>query len=254
MNKPAPSSISIAYDAVPYAERDCNLRFPSLDCRIQPSDLTCLVGPHRLQIRAYLQMLAGITKPKIGIVKIFGQSVSELDQAAWRKLRSRIGYLSGASPLLSVQHGLMNVMIPALYHRNLSFRETADKARALMDELNCRFEPTTFPALLSSLQRSQLALARALILDPSLLFLDVPFHDLGAKDRELLGDLLGKYKKDRGVCMIGGLQYPQFLERYADRIIYISEDKVIYFNSWRSFLETEDHDVQGLLSVLQNAK
>ncbi len=254
MNHSSVSSIVIANEAVPYAEKDCSLRFHPLDFRTQLNDLTCLVGPHRLQLRAYLQMLAGITKPKLGIVKIFGQSVSGLDQADWRVLRSRIGYLSGAAPLLSVQHGLMNVMIPALYHGTLSFRETADKARSLLDELNCQFEPTTFPALLSSLQRSQLALARALILNPSLLFLDVPFHDLGAKDREMMGELLGTYKKNRSICMIGGLQYPQFLERHANRIIYISEDKIIYFNCWRTFLETEDHDVQGLLSVLHNAK
>lgn len=148
-----------AYAAVP-APGESTLTFPALDCRIQTSTLTCLVGPHR----------------------------------------SQIGYLSGVSPLLSVQHGLMNVMLPMLYHRKLSFREAADKARKLIAELNCDFEPTTFPAMLNSFQRSQLALARALILEPTLLFLDVPFHDLGAKQREEMGLLLGKYKQQRSVC------------------------------------------------------
>lgn len=253
MNNHVAAATVTAYNAAPYTG-ESNLRSLPLDCRMQPSNLTCLVGPHRFQLRAYLRMLAGITKPGSGKVEIFGQVASELDQAAWRNLRSRIGYLSGTSPLLSVQHGLMNVMIPALYHRDLSFRETADQARALLAELGCHFELTTFPALLTSLERSQLALARALILDPSLLFLDVPFHDLGAKEREIMGEILGKYKQHRAVCMIGGLQYPQFLEQHASRIIYISEHKVINFKSWRSFIQTEDRDVQGLLSVLQSAK
>ncbi|TXL12368.1 hypothetical protein BMR04_15675 [Methylococcaceae bacterium HT3] len=145
-------------------------------------------------------MLAGINNPAQGKVEIFGQTTNELDKAARQKLRSQIGYLSGVSPLLSVQHGLMNVMLPMLYHRKLSFREAADKARKLIAELNCDFEPTTFPAMLNSFQRSQLALARALILEPTLLFLDVPFHDLGAKQREEMGLLLGKYKQQRSVC------------------------------------------------------
>jgi hypothetical protein len=50
--------------------------------------------------------------------------------------------------------------------------------------------------------------------------------------------------------MIGGLQYIHFLEQHADQIIFISELKIITFNGWRSFTQTEDPDVQDLLSVL----
>lgn len=240
-----------AYSAAPDPE-ESTLNFPTLNCQVQPSTLTCLVGPDRSQLRAYLQMLAGISKPRQGKVEILGQMISELDKVARQKLRSQIGYLSGASPLLSVQHGLMNVMLPVLYHRNVFFRVAADQARALMDELECDFEPTIFPAMLDSFQRSQLALARALILDPSLVFLDVPFYDLGAKQREKMGILLEKHTHNRAVCMIGGLQYAHFLEQYVHQIIFISEHKIITFNSWEAFMHTEEQDVKAFLSVLQS--
>ena len=239
----------VAEDAIPYST-ESNLSFPPLKCHIQPSELICLVGPHRSQLRAYLLMLAGISKPVQGNIEILGQVVSELDQQAWQKLRCQIGYLSGASPLLSVQPALMNVMLPLLYHVNLPFREAADKARALLAELGCHFELTTYPALLNSFQRLQLALARALILDPRILILDVPFNNLGASDRQKMGVLLNKYKKNRAVCMMGGLQYPLFLEQYADRIVFISEHKIITFSSWESFIGIEDPAVRELLGLL----
>ncbi len=239
----------VADGAIPYST-ESNLSFPPLKCHIQPSDLICLVGPHRSQLRAYLLMLAGIAKPVQGNMEILGQVISELDQQAWQKLRCQIGYLSGASPLLSVQPALVNVMLPLLYHVNLPFREAADKARALLAELGCHFELTTYPAVLNSFQRLQVALARALILDPRILILDVPFNNLGASDRKKMGELLNHYKNNRAVCMMGGLQYTLFLEQHADRIIFISEHKIIIFNSWKSFMGAEDPDVRELLGLL----
>ena len=188
----------IAEHAVP-ARAESSFNFPSLTCQILPSQLTCLLGPHRTQLRAYLLMLAGISKPEQGKVEIIGQDVSKLDALAWRELRYQVGYLSGSSPLLSTEHGLMNVMLPLLYHHHLSFRETADKARSLLLEMNGDYDPTTYPALLTGFQRSQLALARALIVDPQVLILDLPFNDLGAKEREKMGELLVKYKQNRAV-------------------------------------------------------
>lgn len=239
-----------ASKAVPFLGKSTLHHLP-LSCEVKMGTLTCLVGPYRSQLRMYLKMLAGISKPDEGTVSILGENISSLSQLDWQRLRAEIGYLSGTAPLLSVQHGLMNVMMPALYHQKQTFRETADKARALLSELNCNFEPVTFPAYLNSFQRLQLALARALILDPSLLFLDVPFHDLGANQREKMGEMLGKHIQQRGVCMIGGLQYIHFLEQYASQIIFISENKILNFNSWGAFMQTQDPEARELLNVLQ---
>lgn len=238
-----------AEQAIPY-QLETGLNYPALSCQLQDSSLTCLVGPHRAQLRAYLQMLAGISAPEQGVVNILGKQVSELDQQAWRNFRCQVGYLSGKASLLSTEHGLMNVMLPALYHTDRSFREVADRARSILQELHCDFEPTAYPAQLNSFQQVLLALARALILDPEVLFLDVPFSDLGAKERQEMAVLLERYNENRTMCMIGGLQYPRFLEKYVQQIIFISEKNVFCFNSWASFIQTDEPEIRDLLSIL----
>ena len=109
----------MAHEATPKTKGN-KLLFPPLTCQLAASTLTCLVGPYRSQLRDYLLMLAGIFKPTAGKVEVFGNLTSELNQHQWQKLRSQIGYLSGMAPLQSTQHGLMNVMLPALYHANYS--------------------------------------------------------------------------------------------------------------------------------------
>ena len=107
----------MADKAVPHAQ-GIDLSFPPISCQLFTSKMTCLVGPYRSQLRAYLLMLAGVYRPTAGNVEIFGKSISELNQLQWRKLRCQIGYFSGAAPLESGQDALMNVMMPALYHAN----------------------------------------------------------------------------------------------------------------------------------------
>lgn len=249
MNNQSHQATVTACEATPdKAGSDC--LFPALSCQLVASKLTCLVGPNRSQLRKYLLMLAGVTKPATGTVEIFGQSIAELNHLQWRKLRCQVGYLSGAAPLQLGQNGLMNVMLPALYHLNKPLPETIGKARALLNKLNCQFAFTAFPAQLSGLQKAQLALACALILDPALLILDAPFHGLWVKERDKMGELLANYQHKRTICMIGGLQHPHFLADHARQIIYISEHKVMRFNSWDAFLLAEDPDVKEIRDVL----
>ena len=249
MSDSADTITVISDNAAPNSERK-DLSFPPLSCQLFSSTLTCLVGPHRSQLRDYLLMLAGIYAPISGQVEVFGKDVSELEQLQWRKLRCQIGYFSGIAPLQSVQNALMNVMIPALYHTSMSFQEAMRKAKILLTELSCDFEFSVFPARLDSFQKLQISLARALILDPELLILDVPFNDLGALEREKMGKILGRFQQSRTVCMIGGLQYPHFLADYAHQIIFISEHKIVHFGGWKSFMQAKDADVQELLSLL----
>jgi len=241
------NQVTIKADKARPCSATTQFAFPPLSSQLKSSTLTCLVGPYRVQLRAYLLMLAGLHPLESGSLDILGLNISSLNSQALKQLRCQMGYLSGSAPLLSTQSGLMNVMLPLLYHRSFSFSKALDKAKLLLDELGCQFDFTQFPALLTSFQRSQLAMARALILDPSILIFDLPFHDLGAKEREKMADLLARYQENRTICMVGGLQYPHFLEQNAQQIIYIAQNKIIVFDHWDDFVQTKDQAVQALL-------
>ncbi len=238
-----------AQQAVPQFN-DENIVCPALSCQLLNASLTCLVGPHRPLLRAYLHMLAGINLPVTGRLTHFDQDISCLNTDELWKLRQHIGYFSGIAPSFSLHNVQMNILLPLLYHTNLSFKDGSLQAKRLLERLQCRFALDNFPAQLNHYERAQLSLARALILDPSLLILDLPFNDLGAEQREKMSVLLSTSLAFYCVCMIGGLQYPRFVEDNASQVIYISQHKIMKFTGWTSFKQCRDDEIEAFLGNL----
>ncbi len=249
MSDKPPTIQVLAHQAVPQFEED-DTDCPALSCQLQHANLTCLVGPHRPQLRAYLHMLAGITRPKAGHLTVCEQPLSSLSPDTFLKFRQRIGYFSGTAPSFALHNVQMNILLPLLYHTNISFSEGSIKAKQLLERLHCQFSLDNVPTELNHFERAQLALARALILDPALLILDLPFNDLGAQQREKMSVLLSACLNAYCVCMIGGLQYPYFVEENASQVIYISQHKIVKFSGWAAFQHSQDNEIKAFLGVL----
>jgi general L-amino acid transport system ATP-binding protein len=157
----------------------------------------------------------------------------------------RLAYLSRTAPLLSVLSGMENVILPALYHRRYGREEAEQIACTLMEELQCHCDTTLLPAYLTPLQRTQLAIARAAILQPDALIMDEPYHELELSERSIIDDFLGHWGKQQALLI--GTRSLRFVKIYADQIMFAGKDSVYHFAGWDELCQSENREIQNYL-------
>ncbi|HVB76321.1 MAG TPA: heme ABC exporter ATP-binding protein CcmA [Candidatus Nitrosotalea sp.] len=152
-----------------------------LDLELEEGEHLALLGPNGSGKTTLLRILATLARPATGALQILGH-----DALAQRQLvRPRIGYLghqSGVQPQLSALENLE--FYAALYHLE------PERARAALAEVGLEAVSGRRARELSRGMEQRLALARALLHDPELVFLDEPDASLDVTARELLGRLL----------------------------------------------------------------
>ena len=215
-----------AKNAIPQSERQyC---FPPLTYDIHKAQLICFLGTRFSILNCYLQMLAGLIEPVSGDVVHF---------VAESKHFPCMAYLSYNSTLLSVLNGLENVKLPALYHQLYAKNEIDRRVDALLAEMDYGADHTMLPAFMSMLQKRHLLIARAIMLEPKVLFIENPFSALELAEAAILGDYLATLVKNKQMTVITSNAHLDFVEHYAQQIVYAAEPEFHFFNQWDCFLE-----------------
>lgn len=155
-----------------------------IDLQVASGEFICLVGPSGCGKSTLLSMMAGLTQPTLGDVTVRGQSghVGEHGGSAFVFQRDL---------LLDWRTVLDNVLVG--YHlRGESPKPHRARATALLEQVGLGGTENLHPWHLSGGMRQRVAICRALIDDPQVLFMDEPFGALDALTRERLNDDLLK--------------------------------------------------------------
>jgi putative ABC transport system ATP-binding protein len=154
---------------------------------IAAGDFVALMGPSGSGKSTLLNLIAGIDTPDGGELRVDGTdigSLSEADLAAWRA--ANVGFIFQFYNLMPVLTALENVELPLLL-TGLSRVERREHAEAALAMVGLSDRLQHYPSELSGGQQHRVAIARAIITDPTLLVADEPTGDL---DRVSAADVL----------------------------------------------------------------
>jgi lipoprotein-releasing system ATP-binding protein len=160
-----------------------------IDFKVVKGEIVSIVGASGAGKSTLLQVLGTIEKADISRLEISGVEVTKLNDKALSAFRNKhIGFVFQFHHLLPEFTALENICIPA-YIRGKSRKEAQSKATELLSLLALMDRADHKPAELSGGEQQRIAIARALINEPSIIFADEPSGNLDSKSSEMLHKL-----------------------------------------------------------------
>lgn len=193
---------------------------------IRRYEFVSIVGPSGAGKTTLLQIVSTLASADTGEVTILGKDTSRLSHEEVCKLRNDdLGFVFQFHQLLPEFTALENVMIPAL----IAGRDEAEckqEATELLTRLGLAERATHHPNELSGGEKQRVAVARALINKPQILFADEPTGSLDSQNRDELQKLFLDLRKEFGLTVII-VTHDMTLAKQSDRVIEMKDGKII---------------------------
>jgi len=170
--------------------------------QIRAGDFFCLMGPSGSGKSTLLNLIAGIDRPTSGTVTVLGaeiSSMSEDDLAAWRN--RYLGFVFQQFNLIPVLTAFENVELPLLLTR-LNKARRREHAEAALRLVGLEDRMSHYPRQLSGGQEQRAAIARALVIDPTLILADEPTGDLDARSAEEVLEVMERLNRQFGKTIV----------------------------------------------------
>jgi putative ABC transport system ATP-binding protein len=194
-----------------------------LDLRIEAGEFVAILGPSGSGKSTFLSLAAGLEQPSAGEVRIFGQPLNRLDEAALADFRARrIAIIFQSDNLLPLLTARENVATAVRLGGRPNARALATSALATVD-LAPRV--THRPSQLSGGEQQRVAVAAALARDASLVLADEPTGELDLQNERRILDELRRLREELGSTVVTVTHSPR-LAATADRVIEIRDGRV----------------------------
>jgi phospholipid/cholesterol/gamma-HCH transport system ATP-binding protein len=162
-----------------------------IDLTVERGEVMGVVGGSGAGKSVLLNTIIGLRTPQDGIVRVFGQDIERASRRRWSAINRRWGVLFQQGALFSNLTVRENISAPMFEHTRMSRKEIAELADLKIALVGLRPEAGVLkPSELSGGMRKRAGLARALALDPELLFLDEPTAGLDPIGAAAFDDLI----------------------------------------------------------------
>jgi phospholipid/cholesterol/gamma-HCH transport system ATP-binding protein len=231
--------------------RDLSNRFGSqvvhehLDFDLYRGEILGVVGGSGTGKSVLLRSIVGLRQPNAGTVRVFGEELLSLPAERRSQLERRFGVLYQRGALFSSLTVSENVALPLIEHAGLSRAEAERLARVKIALAGLPQDAgSTYPSSLSGGMVKRAALARALALDPDILFLDEPTAGLDPIGAAAFDQLIRTLSDSLGLSVFLVTHDLDTLYSICDRVAVLARQKVLVADRLDVVAATDDAWIQ----------
>ncbi len=195
-----------------------------------------------------LRIVAGLVRPDSGEVSLFGTRIDRMREEAMLALRRRTGFVFQGAALFDSLSVFENVAFPLREHTTLSLGEITDRVHRFLALVGLSDADGLFPAELSGGMRKRVGIARALVMEPEVVFFDEPTAGLDPTNARLVAELIAELRT--GVCdtAIVVTHDIEFAGMVADRMAILHQGRFAGLGTPAEIHRSANPDVRKFLA------
>ena len=206
---------------------------------VKRGEVLGLVGSSGSGKTVLLRQMLGLEIPSQGSIRIFGQSVHESDRNELQGIRNRCGVLFQRGALFSALSVFDNIALPMRELHTLAEPMIRDLVMLKLEMVEIDSQHANkMPAELSGGMIKRIALARAMALDPELLFLDEPTSGLDPVLSEGFVNLIQTLRRELTLTIVMATHDLDTLAALSDRVVVLADQRLLALGSLQEVITT----------------
>ena len=210
---------------------------------IYEGEFCAIVGTSGSGKSTLLNMLAGLEKPTKGTILIAGQQIEQMNEEQLvRFRRENVGFIFQSFHLMGTMNALENVALPLSFQgvpKNIRMK----KADAMLELVNLKQHKKHLPNQMSGGQQQRVGVARALVVDPRIIFADEPTGNLDSHTSEEVMELMRKVVKEQHKTLVM-VTHDNHLASYADRVFHIMDGKILKIEERKEIEKRKENEAR----------
>ena len=194
---------------------------------IERGEYVALVGPSGSGKSTLMNALGCLDSPTRGSYRLAGEEVAKMSRDQRARIRNEhIGFVFQNFNLLPRTSALENVELPLLYAKGVPARSRRGRAGAMLRRVGLANRLGHHPGQLSGGEQQRVAVARALVNEPSILMADEPTGNLDTRTSGEVIDLFHRLNEESGITVIL-VTHEQEIARNAQRTVVLRDGRIV---------------------------
>ncbi len=245
-NEDQPEAVIEVRDLVTHYGTRKILNGVSLD--IHQGEIMVIMGGSGSGKSTLLRYLMALEKQTSGTISILGKDISKISKQEFFELRKRFGVAFQGGALFSSLTVGENIMLPLYEHTKLDRKTMEIMARMKLEVVNLAGFEDLMPSELSGGMIKRAAVARAIVMDPRILFFDEPSAGLDPVVSSALDDLILTLRDAMGMTIVVVTHELDSAFKIADRITMLDRGDILFIGSVEEIRSHPSERIQNLLN------